>query len=256
MPRIVPAAGIPAAPACADAAIHALEDARTPRPHALSRRSGLNTTPFDCRSIDGTRMTTAATTAAPAPATPAPRMPAGAVARPSSAEAGRGASTTGGRPETAAPRAAGAAAVVDLSAAAQRQIAQRGTGAAGRVRSLDEIVQARTKALAGTLTERLTRLGVPQDEPIVLRLDDLGLVKTDSPYREGIETLFRETPELRQAFQDVAARNVMKAAQTALEAFAAETKAARDDAARSAAFRALHNPADDVAGVGGDDDAE
>ena len=139
-------------------------------------------------------------------------MPAGAVARPSSAEAGRGASTTGGRPETAAPRAAGAAAVVDLSAAAQRQIAQRGTGAAGRVRSLDEIVQARTKALAGTLTERLARLGVPQDEPIVLRY-----------------------PELRRAFRDVAARNAMKAAQTALEAFAAETKAARDDAARSAA---------------------
>ncbi|WP_055950862.1 hypothetical protein [Methylobacterium sp. Leaf125] len=153
-------------------------------------------------------------------------MPAGAAARPSSAEAERGASTTGGRPETAASRAAGAAAVVDLSAAAQRQIAQRGTGAAGRVRSLDEIVQARTKALAGTLTERLARLGVPQDEPIVLRLDDLGQVKTDSPYRKGIE------------------------------AFAAETKAARDDAARSAAFRALHNPADDVAGVGGDDDAE
>ena len=102
--------------------------------------------------------------------------------------------------------------MVDLSAAAQRQIAQRGTGAAGRVRSLDEIVQARTKALAGTLTERLARLGVPQDEPIVLRY-----------------------PELRQAFRDVAARNAMKAAQTALEAFAAETKAARDDAARSAA---------------------
>lgn len=164
-------------------------------------------------------MTTAATTAA----------------QPSSAEAGRGASTTGGRPETAASRAAGAAAAVDPSAAAQRQIAQRGTGAAGRVRSLDEIVQARTKALAGTLTERLTRLGVPQDEPIVLRLDDLGQVKTDSPYREGIETLFRETPELKQAFRDVAARNVMKAAQTAFEAFAAEAKAARDDAARSAA---------------------
>ncbi|WP_375456072.1 hypothetical protein [uncultured Methylobacterium sp.] len=104
------------------------------------------------------------------------------------------------------------------------------------VRSFDEVVQDRTTALADTLGARLRNLGIPQDEPIKLKLDDIGRVTTDSPYKEKIETLFKDDPDLAKAFKDVAGLNAMKAAQKALEAYETERKAARDDDARDAAY--------------------
>ena len=186
-------------------------------------------------------MVTGATAAARRTAAGSARGPAGDGASVGTSPKDRNPGTS------AASKAAGAAAVVDLSAAAKRQIAQTLTGTAGStspigetarsiVRSFDEIVRDRTQDLAGKLADRLTRMGIPQDEPIVFRIDSLGQVKTDSPYRERIEKMFRDDPELAKDFQDVASLNAMKAAQTALEALDAEKKAAKDDDARDAAY--------------------
>lgn len=143
------------------------------------------------------------------------------------------------------PAESGPAVAVDLSAAARTQLARlaassrTGTGGVAggdAVRSFDEVVQDRTTALADTLGARLRNLGIPQDEPIKLKLDDIGRVTTDSPYKEKIETLFKDDPDLAKEFRDVAGLNAMKAAQKALEAFETERKAARDDDARDAAY--------------------
>lgn len=137
----------------------------------------------------------------------------------------------------------GAAAVVDLSAAARRQLAglvggdktEQTAGSAG-IRSFDEMVEDRSKALADQLKSAFTKLGIPLDEPIKLQLDETGQVKTDSPYKKKIEKLFADDPELAKEFKDVAGLNAMKAAQKALEAFEAEKRAAKDDDARDAAY--------------------
>lgn len=180
--------------------------------------------------------------------------------RPPAAKAAGAARPEGGTTGTRAPAQAGptksgfaksdpakasAAVSVDLSAAARTQLARlaaspdTGPGSAagsGAVRSFDEVLQDRTTALADKLSARLRHLGIPPDEPIKLKLDDIGRVTTDSPYKEKIETLFKDDPDLAKAFKDVAALNAMKAAQKALEAFETERKAARDDDARDAAY--------------------
>lgn len=140
------------------------------------------------------------------------------------------------------------AAVVDLSASARAQLAKlvaaspsattetdTATGP-GLIKSFDESVQDRTSKLATDLNGRLTKLGVPLDEPIKLQLDSIGQVTTDSPYKKKIEKMFQDDPELAKEFKDVASLNGMRAAQKALEAFDAEKKAAKNDDEKSLAY--------------------
>ncbi|NGM37996.1 MULTISPECIES: hypothetical protein [Methylobacterium] len=159
-----------------------------------------------------------------------------AATRPSST-----ATQTGASPTTTSSAKAGAAAVVDLSANAKAQLANLVSGAPSTsgaigIKSFDEVVQDRSKALADTLVSRLTNLGIPLDEPIDLKLDSAGNVTTDSPYKKKIEKMFKDDPELAKEFREVAGLNAMKAAQKALEAFDKEKKAARNDEERDAAY--------------------
>jgi len=142
---------------------------------------------------------------------------------------------------------AGAAVTVDVGAAARRQLAglvasapASATNVIGQaddnaVKSFDAMVAGRTKALSETLSDRFTRLGIPLDEPITLKLDTVGKVATDSPYRKKIEKLFEEDPELVKNFKDVASLHSMRAARKALDAFQEARRAAKDDDARDAA---------------------
>lgn len=144
-------------------------------------------------------------------------------------------------------RPAGAAVTVDVGAAARRQLAALVASSPGSspdvtrqtdegaVKSFDAMVADRTKALSETLSDRFTRLGVPLDEPITLKLDGVGKVTTDSPYKKKIEKLFEDDPELVKRFKDVASLNSMRAAQKALDAFQEARRAAKDDDARDAA---------------------
>lgn len=151
----------------------------------------------------------------------------------------------GAKADTAAspPARAGAAAVIDLSAAARRQLAglvggpktEQASAGAG-IRSFDETVRDRSQALADRLKAAFTKLGIPLDEPIKLQLDAFDAVKTDSPYKKKIEKLFADDPDLAKEYKDVAGLNAMRAAQKALEAFEAEKRAAKDDDALDAAY--------------------
>lgn len=141
------------------------------------------------------------------------------------------------------------AVVLDLSASAKTALGSRParttTGPAApnesvsrtfTVRSFDEIVGERTGKLASALSTALKAVGVPIDEPIDLKLDTFGKVRTDSPYKAKIEKLFEDDPELAKEFKDVAGLNAMRAAQKALEAFDTERKAARNEAEQDAAY--------------------
>lgn len=137
---------------------------------------------------------------------------------------------------------AGAAVTVDVGAAARRQLAALVSSASRTdatddkaVKSFDDMVAGRTKALSETLSDRFTRLGIPLDEPITLKLDSLGKVTTDSPYKKKIEKLFEDDPELARSFKDVASLNSIRAAQKALDAFQEARRAAKDNEAREAA---------------------
>ena len=98
-----------------------------------------------------------------------------------SSSAARAVASTKVATKVAATAPTTAAAVVSLSDATASTTETSGTSGTGVLKSFDEIVQDRTKALADKLGDRLTNLGVPQDEPINLQIDSLGQIKTDSP---------------------------------------------------------------------------
>lgn len=152
----------------------------------------------------------------------------------------------GGRmPGAAAPgtersgSAAGPAASVTLSDAAKAALKRADTGQQAidaMARTFDERVQVRTDALADRLTKAFAADGIPLDQKIDLRLDATGRIATDSPYKKKIDKIFENDPDLAKEFEAVATLNTLRAAQKALDLFAAEKKAARDDDERVAAF--------------------
>lgn len=76
---------------------------------------------------------------------------------------------------------------------------------------------------------------IPTDEPIILHLDGAGNVTADSPYKERIEKMFKEQPELAKQLKDVSALNSMVALNEAMRQFSESRKNARDDDERSLA---------------------
>lgn len=138
-----------------------------------------------------------------------------------------------------AGQALGPAASVTLSDAAKAMLRQADAArevASAITQTFDERIEARTDALASRLNEAFAAEGVPLDDAIALRLDASGKVVTDSPYKKKVDKIFENDPDLAKEFKDVAALNSMRAAQKALELYAAEKKAARNDDERGAAF--------------------
>jgi hypothetical protein len=88
--------------------------------------------------------------------------------------------------------------------------------------SFDERLAKRSDALAQTLTERFKKLNVNLDDSVRLQVDKFGKVTTEGPWKEKIEKLFADDPELAKEFKTVAALNSLKAAQTALDLYTKE----------------------------------
>ena len=99
--------------------------------------------------------------------------------------------------------------------------------------TFDTLVAKKNQELAKTLMSALQALQIPTDEPITLRVDGAGRVTADGPYREKIEKMFEQRPELTQQFKDVSALNSMLALNEAMRRFSAARKNARDDDERS-----------------------
>lgn len=101
--------------------------------------------------------------------------------------------------------------------------------------TFDALVARKNQELADTLMSALQALKIPTNEPITLRLDGAGRVTADGPYKEKIEKMFEERPELTQQLKDVAGLNAMLALNEAMRRFSAAKKSARDDDERGLA---------------------
>jgi hypothetical protein len=85
--------------------------------------------------------------------------------------------------------------------------------------SFDEMLQKRTDVLTGRLTDAFKKLNVNLDDAVRLKVDKYGKVTTEGPWKEKIEKLFADDPELAKEFKTIAALNSLKAAQTALDLY-------------------------------------
>ncbi|MBO1022942.1 hypothetical protein IPV08_23575 [Methylobacterium sp. SD274] len=129
------------------------------------------------------------------------------------------------------------AAVIDLSANARSVLASL-VGTSTRTKDVtpfETMLKERTDALTQKLLKAFADKSIPADESFTLQLDDLGNLRTDSPYKKTMEEIFEKDPDLAKEFKEIASLNSMKAAQKAMEAFEKEKAAARDDDERSAA---------------------
>jgi hypothetical protein len=114
---------------------------------------------------------------------------------------------------------------VDLSDRAKALLAKAAADeeiAADLKLSFDERLAKRTDALAQTLTERFKKLNVNLDDSVRLQVDKYGKVTTEGPWKEKIEKMFADDPDLAKEFKTVAALNSLKAAQTALDLYTKE----------------------------------
>ena len=114
---------------------------------------------------------------------------------------------------------------VDLSDRAKALLAKAAADeeiAADLKLSFDERLAKRSDALAQTLTERFKKLNVNLDDSVRLQVDKFGKVTTEGPWKEKIEKMFADDPELAKEFKTVAALNSLKAAQTALDLYTKE----------------------------------
>jgi hypothetical protein len=88
--------------------------------------------------------------------------------------------------------------------------------------SFDERLAKRSDALAQKLTERFKKINVNLDDSVRLQVDKYGKVTTEGPWKEKIEKMFADDPELAKELKTVAALNSLKAAQTALDLYTKE----------------------------------
>jgi len=114
------------------------------------------------------------------------------------------------------------ATTVELSDSAKALLAKAAADeeiAADLKLSFDERLAKRSDALAQKLTERFKKLNVNLDDSVRLQVDKYGKVTTEGPWKEKIEKMFADDPELAKEFKTVAALNSLKAAQTALDLY-------------------------------------
>lgn len=96
-------------------------------------------------------------------------------------------------------------------------------------------VDRETQKLADTLMERLRKKHIPTDEPLRLRVDSSGTVHAEGPFKDKIEKLFAEDPELTKQFKDMAGLNALVALNKLTRLHHEELKQARTDDERQEA---------------------
>lgn len=92
--------------------------------------------------------------------------------------------------------------------------------------SFDEILAKRSEALSSRLAGIFEKLNVPPEFATRLRVDKFGNVSSEGPWKEKIEKMFADSPELAKELKDVSGLNSLKAAQTALDMYNEEKKSA------------------------------
>jgi hypothetical protein len=139
------------------------------------------------------------------------------------------------------------ATTIDLSDAAKTLLQQAGANQADAVNvpaSFDDMVQQKTDAFASSLSQALTAMNIPQDQPLHLTIDSSGTIHADGPYKDKIEKMFRDNPELAKQAKEVATLNALRATTEALRLYnkelrTATTKEQRDAASDRYTMRAM-----------------
>lgn len=101
--------------------------------------------------------------------------------------------------------------------------------------TFEERLQKRSDALAEKLSKAFAKINVNLDEAVRLKVDKFGNVTSEGPWKEKIEKLFQDNPELAKELKEISALNALKAAQTALELYNKE-KGAPGSAQQSEAW--------------------
>jgi hypothetical protein len=102
--------------------------------------------------------------------------------------------------------------------------------------SFDEILAKRTDALTQTLTDAFAALNVNLDDAVRLQVDRFGNVTTEGPWKQKIEKLFQDRPDLAKELKEIAGLNSLKAAQTALDLYNKEKGSTPGSKQQSAAW--------------------
>jgi hypothetical protein len=85
--------------------------------------------------------------------------------------------------------------------------------------TFEERLQKRSDALAEKLSKAFAKINVNLDEAVRLKVDKFGNVTSEGPWKEKIEEMFRDDPDLAKELKEISALNALKAAQTALELY-------------------------------------
>ncbi|MDB5501601.1 MAG: hypothetical protein JWR89_1503 [Tardiphaga sp.] len=129
--------------------------------------------------------------------------------------------STASSAKPAAPAAAGAV-VVELSDRAKALLdkAKADQAAAETItETFDERLVKRTDALSEKLSKIFDKMNIPPEYATHLKVDKFGNVSAEGPWKEKIEKMFRDSPELAKELKDVSGLNSLKAAQTALDMY-------------------------------------
>jgi len=144
---------------------------------------------------------------------------------------------------TAAHQASGAldaATIVDLSdeaISALKNARDASDALENLPKTLDELVALKTNEAAQKLTELFAKENIPIGEDgITLRFDASGDLVTDGPYKEKIEQLLEENPDLVEDLKTVDTLHTLRATAEALRAYQEDVKDAENEAERDAAL--------------------
>jgi hypothetical protein len=101
--------------------------------------------------------------------------------------------------------------------------ARQGQGRSGGGRTItetfDERLAKRTDALSEKLSKIFDKMNIPPEYATHLKVDKFGNVSAEGPWKEKIEKMFRDSPELAKELKDVSGLSSLKAAQTALDMY-------------------------------------
>jgi hypothetical protein len=92
--------------------------------------------------------------------------------------------------------------------------------------SFDEILAKRSDALSARLADAFGKLNIPPEFATRLHVDKFGHVSSEGPWKEKIEKMFADSPELAKELKAVSGLNSLKAAQTALDMYNEKKKSA------------------------------
>lgn len=133
--------------------------------------------------------------------------------------------------------------VIDLSDRAKSIIAKAQAdmdATRNLTKTFDEILTERTDALGKKLSDAFSALNVPPEFATHLKVDKVGNVTTEGPWKAKIEKLFSEHPELAKELKEVAGLNALKAAQASLDLYTEQKKSTNDEKKQADAWTSYH----------------